>query len=404
MYPPMYPSTIQDVIRAIDAGTIVKDEHIDYCGVIRDYNSIVRRMVSVANSGGGLVIIGYSIIRGYRIIADLVKGSPVEYFENLDDNIRKAINGKVRNLEEGINWRIEKDLQRYVAALFVMPSTKGMTYLYAESDPTNRSYVYRVKDEMVTHRFQYKTLYKYMSLDAFITCLESGKWRFYEPDHWDDKFESRFYRAEYKIPGSACVRRVFATCLTQSKKNEAAWKVYAGNEGLKAHCVQIELDVNKLLEQFFQSDRMVFERRVQYMDEYLLMNLHKPASPIHADFFDAFCFNKYLNLLALKRDSYKYENEVRFFALPADGSVPADDHIDLKINWADVIKYIRISKRCSDSELVALRYSCASSGIDLQIKHKVLACKAVTTPGSKVVEAELFNIDEMPGSAKIVIQ
>ena len=39
--------------------------------------------------------------------------------------------------------------------------------------------------------------YKYMSLDSFIVSLVNHTWRFVEPKKWKDKYEGRFYNADY---------------------------------------------------------------------------------------------------------------------------------------------------------------------------------------------------------------
>ena len=248
-----------------------------------------------------------------------------------------------------------------------------------------------------------------MTVDAFITSLETESLRFWEPHRWPDKFESRFYRAIYTIPyAPEDIQRVYATCMTNTMNSEAAWKVYVGKDGLKEHCIQIELNTNEYLNQLFASGYKIYDRKVTYMDEYHLLKIHLPGSPGYDSFFRDFSFNKFLNLLSLKRDAYKYENEIRFFAVnqkyvpctPDEEATAADLHME----WSRVIKSIRIDKNCSDAELIALRYSCASKGIDLHIKDKILPGKVTLSPGALVVEAVLFNIDDMPGSPRITIK
>ena len=92
------------------------------------------------------------------------------------------------------------------------------------------------------HKYMYRldmpnirTVYKYMDMNTAIKCLEEGKFtlRFSEPTVWNDNYEKRFYKADYKqfidttkgdeeIPSI-----VYACCFTRNKTSEAAWKTYS---------------------------------------------------------------------------------------------------------------------------------------------------------------------------------
>ena len=74
---------------------------------------------------------------------------------------------------------------------------------------------------------RYTKVFKYMTLDVFLTSLYCGTWRFFEPSKWKDKFEQRFYCANYALPtAKGHTPQLFATCVTRGKNSEAAWKVY----------------------------------------------------------------------------------------------------------------------------------------------------------------------------------
>lgn len=401
-----YPKTIKEVVERIENGTLHEGERVGFLRRIGDYNTLVRIMTSIANSGGGVIILG--VLEDKNGVLT-VWGLPTKTINDVKAGIKGAILDRIRNLD---NWEVKHGtcLGHEIACVFVRPSSKGMTYLYSPSDHLNRSYLYRVDDAIFTDRAQYHKLYKYMTIDAFIAGLEGESWRFWEPNRWADNYEKRFYCANYhRITNDPeIVQRVYATCLTRTRNNEAAWKVYVGKEGLQAHCVQLEINTEVFLDKLLESGYRIFERRVKYLDEYQIQTLHKETSNRHVDYFGGFNFNMFLNLLALKRDAYGYENEVRFFALdqkplPRSTGKKAEC-INIKMDWANVIRSIRIDSKCSDSELIAMRYSCASNGIDLQIKGKPLSGKVTLPLGSKPVEAVLFNIDDMPGSKSITIQ
>lgn len=74
-----------------------------------------------------------------------------------------------------------------------------------------------------------------MDLESAIRCLKNGNIRFVEPTRWDDKFEGRLYRANYSnvCTSNDQVPLLYACCLSQKARNEAAWKIYThGKTGL----------------------------------------------------------------------------------------------------------------------------------------------------------------------------
>ena len=410
----MCPKIISEVIDGIANSSLKEGLHVEF-KVYHDsvkIEDLARSMVGIANSGGGVIVLGVGEMTLLRLknSSYIFSGTPVDTKRALNKDLRDFINSRVANLED---WNVEFGNfdAMDIAAVFVRPSRHGMVYVYSASDKANRTYYYRKGADVLSFRYQFRTIYKYMTIETFINSLENKSWRFWEPRKWSDKFESRFYCANYDRldvePGS--IQRVYATCLTLNKNSEAAWKVYAGKEGMQMHCVQLELDSAKLLDQLFKSDCKIYERRMDYKDEYFIMNIHETSNKNHAEYFGDFDLNLYLNLLALKRDAYTYENEVRYFAIEQSLESRSRGkmnpyHKDLKMRWDDVIKSIRVDKNCSDSELIALRYSCWSCGIDPVFKGRALPGTTPTWASSlKPVDVILFNIDDMPGRKSIEI-
>lgn len=404
-----FPKTIAEIIEAIDNQTLVDGNHIEQ-KVFHDhinFDSITRSMVAMANSGGGVIVIGIGDLPNGAYI---LHGIPDGTERQINVGLREFIRNRTKNLD---NWRHEigKYLDMDIAAIFVEPSKGGFCFIHSENDVANRTYYYRSGDKNISVRSQFRSVYKYMTLDAAIACMEGKSWRFYEPTKWPDKFERRFYCADYSlIPQQQnSEQKVYATCVTRTQNSEAAWKVYAGNEGMKSHCVQLEMDWAEMILLLFSSGYRIYERKVDYVDEYQIMHLHESANKHHAGYFSGFCFDLFLNLLALKRDAYTYENELRYFAVP---QVPEErtikgkaSSIDLSFDWSKVIKRIRVDKKCSISELVALRHSCWSCGINPVIKGANIPGKLHPNAAAmKQVEVVLFNIDDMPGRKSITIE
>lgn len=260
--------------------------------------------------------------------------------------------------------------------------------------------------------------YKYMSLDSFIVSLVNHTWRFVEPKKWKDKYEGRFYNANYSkvLSGSGNpVRKTYATCITQSPASEAAWKVYSHGQGLGSKCIQLKLDMNELRKQLCHQlvilgvkaskipnvKGLLFEGKVYYeLTDNQIDNLNKPGNDFYDTFFQGFSLVKFLKLLLLKRKAYSYEDEIRLFFIP-DPSQQIDpkkhdgDSIDIPIEWKRIIKEIKIDASCSVGELEAVKSACESAGIDLHIGKGRVAADQV-----RLIK---YDIDNMKGKRVIPI-
>lgn len=401
-----YPKTIEEVIAGLNNNSLQEGKHVEFKAPRErvNYEAFIPFMVRMANSGGGILVLG---VMEYPKDVVKVTGIP----PRIESEIETKLSYYLEQRASGVKWRVdfgEYSGQRF-AVVFIEPSIGGGAYIKSEKNPAVRTYYYWQSNKDQSERIQYQRLYKYMTVDAFILSLENQSWRFCEPTKWKDKFERRFYCADYNnIPNyKKIIRRVFATCLTKSKNSEAAWKVYVGNEGLQSHCVQLEIDVAEFRRQLESSGNIVIEKTVKYYEEKDILKLHKSSSNHHQEFFKQFDFDSFIKLLSIKRNAYSYENEIRFFIVEPEikerGSSDKPTSLDIEIKWEKIIKSIRIDRNCSNAELIAMRYSCWHRNIDLSIKNRTLPMPAEDTEGMRKVEATLYDIDEMPGATQVKV-
>lgn len=224
----MYPHSITEVIEGIRNSTLIEGPHLEfkiYHGAI-NIDDLSRSMVGLANSGGGVIVIGIGDLTNPRSTitgALIFHGLPADVRESIERDLPSYLSSRVRNVDD---WNVEYGTYEMMdlAAVFVSPSVHGMAYIFSKTDKANRTYYYRRGKELVSIRNQFRTVFKYMTMDAAIASLENKSWRFWEPRKWADKYETRFYCANYdnisKLQGS--VQRVYATCVTRSKNSEAA--------------------------------------------------------------------------------------------------------------------------------------------------------------------------------------
>lgn len=170
-----------------------------------------------------------------------------------------------------------------------------------------------------------------MDIDTAIKCLESNTLRFVQPSEWPDKYEARFYDANYNRIIKTKQRqektpRLYATCFTMSSTSEPAWKIYSyGKRGTASRCVLFKINLKALRSELNQLAKQinakVYESTVSYKSDYYISTLHfrlknNEIQQVYKDYFYHFSRLKFLQLLSLKRDAFSYEHECRFFLIP----------------------------------------------------------------------------------------
>ena len=226
--------------------------------------------------------------------------------------------------------------------------------------------------------------YKYMDLETALICLENKSLRFSEPSLWQDNYESRFYNANFenilegKDEKDICPL-FYSTCLTGKKNNEAAWKIYTyGKIGLGARCVEFTLDKFEFRKELisFLKNYSIYEGVVSYVWEGDVDRMHQKSikinkkiedNPWYDLFFTTFDKREYLNLMLLKRDAFEHEQETRIMLVPntpttvkgkkhkKNGKTIYGYHLDVTIDWGNIIKEVRYADSCSDVEIKLLK-------------------------------------------------
>lgn len=231
------------------------------------------------------------------------------------------------------------------------------------------------------------SFYKYLSLDTALLCIENNTIQFVEPSRWQDKYERRFYEADYSAhtTNPKDIPLLFSTCVTTTRFNEAAWKLYTyGKTGIGVSCVEFQINKFKFRQQLVKavndSDR-IYEGVVMYCSQSMIDNIHLKEVKVkgvlntnksHSRYVERRAnveyLNNYLNLLLMKRDAFKHENETRFFVIKNDriGSKKAQQRIEsdkvywgetilLNIDWIDIIDkiYINVEEKSWEYQLLS---------------------------------------------------
>ncbi len=422
-----------------------ENEQLEYKPSISVDNipQFLRAMVGLSNTEGGCLVIGVREMRNGGAVVTGLDSQGLQRFEQFENACQrlfknefigelkasfqtKLINGKTvafvfvqKSKEKNIRITDEAILIRRQNGIVVEKVKDNLQrYKRFEIEKYTRFNDYDVFDNTLPSKARYmlseqkagsNVLYKYMTLDAFIQCIENGSIMFQEPSGWNDQFEKRFYNANYKNVTRRVedYPKVFATCLTETKDSEAPWKVYSSqNKGL-GRCIQIEINLEKFRQQLYafasSNGFDVYEGKVLYgLDETEIMNLHTKKSPFFKLFFNTFNLNHFLWLLFIKRPAYKYEDEVRFFLVPRvteSRNKRRPERKYVPVSWGDLIREVRIDENCSDSEKLVINRICEENGIQLVDSQ----CDPYRDKGRMNIYIECFNIDNMNGKKTITI-
>ena len=399
-----------EILQSLSDGTLVEGINVEFK---REYSDkfadiYAKTIVAFANTEGGYLILGVQesntgyVIKGIQ--EDLVCG----VISSLQDAFSK--------FAPYVKYAISQEIVAGKTILIVEVSEAETTvYFCRTSSPESLiSYIRTPSGSTVQddRSKRYRKIYKYMTLETFMACLYEGSWRFFEPNQWSDRYERRFYCADYQFPNAGeAAPKLYATCLTRCKNSEAAWKVYSNGKAFKQHCVQVEINLSEFRNQLNASGYSMEEREVEYVYESLLNDIHKPQSPRYAKYFKPFSIQNFVSLLTLKRDAYAYEKEVRFFLIPKNTSgnrsygKKKSDYVDIKLDWSKIIINVRVDKHCSDVELKSLQEACFAAGINPVIKKYSWIGKGQSQTTSFVnISFELFCIDDMKGTARLKIK
>lgn len=231
-------------------------------------------------------------------------------------------------------------------------------------------------------------IYKYLTINSALLCLCSKNIMFQEPLCWRDKYESRFYTADYNRLNlynthPEWINKVYACCFTTTSQNEAAWKIYADMFGANdscRYCVQIKIRrtaLRKFLNTYAQqNDMKEYEGRVTYMEPFVINHLHeqqltdkngaKYYNPDHQTWFTSFSLGRYLQLLLLKRKAFTHESELRFFLMPKqveEKNKGGREKVFPKIEWKDIIEEIRVDSSTPDYLYKYFLSKCSQVGL-----------------------------------------
>lgn len=201
-----------------------------------------------------------------------------------------------------------------------------------------------------------KRLYKHMPLEYALKTIKDRSIWFSDPREWPDPFERRFLDAKYTKKGKEVNflwrDKIYCTCLSMTASSEAFWKVYSPDQ----LCVELRINRRMLLDELSKlTDYTVYIGKAEYMktEDIRLPLKNIPFDPPCLDEVNSSGFAS--RLFMLKRNAFKYEDEMRILLVSRTASNKTGVEINYSCLPTDLIDQIVIDPRAGDQTALFLK-------------------------------------------------
>lgn len=251
-------------------------------------------------------------------------------------------------------------------------------------------------------------LYKYWPNNRVIDILKNKELVFVNPAFWENTFEKMYLDTDYTDLGLK-QPKIYCMCFSTSDENEETeWKIYSKNNNT-VRC-QINIDViSDIITDFSKENGfLVYMGYANYdLTKTEIQSLYLHKGKHYDNYFREFTLEKYLEIMLLKPNAFKYENEFRIFIVPKPGKkyikgllkipIPEDKFQllfsnftiqDFELKYTDDHKRVRLEKEINElvketwAEKIKSLYQNASIEKYIQLK-KYKPIKKITTNSRK---------------------
>lgn len=200
-------------------------------------------------------------------------------------------------------------------------------------------------------------IYKYCSLENCLEMIDKTSLWFANPATWQDPFESMFLTAEYQLPSGVVAhhpwqQRVFGTCMTETATSEAYWNIYSRKQIGMSMAIKRNVLLQELRAYSQRTNTHIYIGKVEYQKTAELVNPDLRSNPFispHINQYGIKTAEAKVRLLLLKRSSYRYENEIRFFIVKREKILSNGIFMNYQCTPTDLIKTITIDPNVGDN-------------------------------------------------------
>lgn len=176
---------------------------------------------------------------------------------------------------------------------------------------------------------------KYTKLSNLEKSVNESNFYFGSPYEWLDPFELLFYKPKMLVNQEKNEITIHACCFACNDidNEEGFWQIWSIDE--KEPIVRITYNVEKLLSSLNRQSKNKYDfylAGMEYETREKILNLH------HKNHFNSYdTINDYLNMLCLKRNAYRYENELRLFVKSIGSDNQSKNTVIENIDYSDGI-------------------------------------------------------------------
>lgn len=234
---------------------------------------------------------------------------------------------------------------------------------------------------------QEKLIFKNCSLEYCLDIISKNRLWFANPEKWHDPFESMFLRANYRLNTGTISKhpwnqRVFATCMTQTATCEAYWNIYSQQQIGMSLAIRREVLLNELKAYCRTTNSTIYIGKVEYQRTSMIIGDLRNNPFIHAFLSNTGIRREEakVRLLLLKRSSFKYENEIRFFIVKKKKMKVEGQHIPYNCHPDDLIATITIDPDVKDNVYKMIKEKLIQYNFNNRVRRSLL----YTPPKPKV--------------------
>lgn len=203
------------------------------------------------------------------------------------------------------------------------------------------------------------SFYRYMS-EEDLDYILGGSFQFKNPSSWWDPFESLMVNGDYSKLGFS-KPATYVACFSKLARSEAHWKMYKRN--LRKPCIRVEFDMMNFIRAFCLADVLEHQSHIYIGDVYYglrersILAIGKKTSKYHKVAIPSnFVEKDYVDLLLLKRQSFKWEQETRIIVLRENEEQQPKFHLRYDPKMAkSFIRSIQIEPKRSNKQFYRLR-------------------------------------------------
>ena len=228
---------------------------------------------------------------------------------------------------------------------------------------------------------------KYMPASRIIEAIEKNSFFFSSPEGWFDPFEMLFYN-RVRLETEKTIHACCFAC-NDIENEEGFWNIWSIDT--PEPIVRVTYNIEKLFNALEnQSDNnKYYLAGMEYCPRAKLFDVKDSLED------KPFSVEEYLNLLCLKREAYKYENELRLFVVreKTNSSNTIISNIDYSIG---IIAEITLppAKPLGNSHPARTLLKCMQDVQNLQVKSKLDELIKSNVLNCKITQSALYCLEE----------